>query len=240
LAVKFPYIRELYSFVDKDFIHDKEKHLSPDDLPDDVPTRYHNETEEEEFDFSLLKPHIEEAMKESSPPHSDFKLSASLHRILMENGLTRNIAAHSSLWHYMTVFKFENYVNWRFSGAVDGKRPEAKNRFLGGINRNALSRLWLWADLTFDEDESDPYHISKFSFNQNLHNFAVDTVLPRNRRLMRIIAKFVIVNDAKANTELGIKYLFPRMRILNATRKLYLLSDEEIFTYLDEFLDGMP
>lgn len=237
MSSKFPYINELGRFINNEFFYNRDERLTLDDLPGGVRTHFANQTGEDQFNPSLLMTHLNAAVESGmKPSDTDFKLSGSIHSLLLEHGINRSIAAMMPVWHFMTVFWFKEYVAWRFSAAVEGRRAEAKRRFLGSIDRNAISRLWLWADLTYDRDAEDPYHITKYSFNQNVPNFALMTVLPNNRRLMRLIANFIIQNAKIANTERGVKFLFPRIRILNSTRKLYMLDDKQIINYLDGFL----
>lgn len=237
MSSKFPYINELGRFIHDEFFYDRDVTLTLDDLPGGVRKHFANQTGDEELNSLLLMTHMNDAINSGmKPADTDFDLSASIHSSLMENGMNRRIAAIMPVWHFMTVFWFKDYVAWRFSSAIDNRKVEAKRRFLGRIDRNAISRLWLWADLTYDCNTDDPYHITRYSFNQNVPNFALMTVLPNNRRLMRIIANFIIQNAEIVNSERGVKYLFPRIRILNCTRKLHMLEDQEIVNYLDNFL----
>lgn len=77
-------------------------------------------------------------------PATDSKMAAFLHQELK---LTLFEASNRQFWHYLTVVRCPEYVSWRFK---KGTNPTAKYLFLGPWYRNALGRLWWWAEYSHD------------------------------------------------------------------------------------------
>jgi hypothetical protein len=80
---------------------------------------------------------------------SDGVLAMTVHRMM--NGTTIREARDPGLWAYLAVFGSPSYVKWRWQQSVTV-------RFAGNIRRNALARLWWWAQVTYDptKDLDDP------------------------------------------------------------------------------------
>ncbi|MBI3851389.1 MAG: hypothetical protein HY298_14095 [Verrucomicrobia bacterium] len=83
-----------------------------------------------------------------------------LHKAL--NGLTVREASDADFWAYIACIGCPQYVRWRW----DTPLPNTLwIRFAGNIRRNALSRLWWWAEITCDhtrsEDDPQRYDVTK-------------------------------------------------------------------------------
>ena len=74
---------------------------------------------------------------------TDGRMAAFLHRELK---LTLYEASQDEFWHFVAVLKCPNYVAWRWFSPKLNAVP--KNRFLGAWYKNALGRLWWWAEYT--------------------------------------------------------------------------------------------
>lgn len=82
---------------------------------------------------------VDEVMQRfpDDPPAGDAWLSEEIHKAL---GLPRGIAMDIRVWQFLTCIAHPEYVRYRW-----GKNDKvSKERFLGGIKRNAFARLW-WA-----------------------------------------------------------------------------------------------
>jgi hypothetical protein len=73
----------------------------------------------------------------ADPPEADRWLAPRVHAALR---VTRREAADKSLWGYLGVVRFENYVRWRFKDAP-------ASRFIGPPHDQAIGRLWWGAEL---------------------------------------------------------------------------------------------
>jgi len=61
-------------------------------------------------------------------------------------GITQREAADASLWAYLATFCSAGYVKWRWPDSV-------ALRYAGNIRRNALARLWWWAEVTHNPEK---------------------------------------------------------------------------------------
>jgi hypothetical protein len=82
--------------------------------------------------------------------------------------ISRRQAADLRLWHWLTVLHCRTYVDYRWG---QGTNPPNEERLLGGLNRNAFSRLWWITELTSDPKVSEPYRLTAVAFS--LQEFTV-------------------------------------------------------------------
>jgi len=222
--MKFAYIKELYRFVPDEFFEGASLNL--DEVLDQSARIVYTNEDEDEFDSNELNSLLQKAINDSSvtKPVTDFKLSAELHQYLSECGMNRNIAATKDVWEFYTVFYCMDYVRWRW----EKNDKVAKNRVIRpekGI-RNSLSRLWWWAEMTINTDESDPYHLTKnSSVTQDAIQFAMDTIMPTNKKILTFILKYII-NRGYGSRE--VQNLFSKARALNASRKIEFIDEDEL------------
>ena len=179
--MKFAYIKELYRFVPDDFFEGGSLDID-EVLEQDAKIVYTNE-EDEEFDTVELRSILQETMDDSSSAKqaSDFDLSAKLHRYISDCGMNRNISSANDVWEFYTVFHCMDYVRWRW----EKNNKVARTRVIRPEKgpRNSLSRLWWWAEMTYDNDADDPYHLTKKNVTQNGMQFVLDTVMPMNKKI---------------------------------------------------------
>lgn len=95
-----------------------------------------------ELDLEPVRAFIDEAMRQfaTDPPKSDSWLAPRLHYALR---LSRREAADRSLWRFLSVVPFDDYVRWRWRG----RKGVALDRFVGPEYKHALGRLWWGAEL---------------------------------------------------------------------------------------------
>ncbi len=227
--MKFAYIKELYKLVPDEFFEGASLNL--DEVLDQGAKIVYTNEDEDEFDSNELNSLLQEAINDSSvrKPVTDFKLSAELHQYLSECGMNRNIASINDVWEYYTVFYYMDYVKWRW-----GERP-AKERVIRpekGI-RNSLSRLWWWAEMTFDGDEDDPYHLTKKNVTQNGIQFSLDTIMPTNKKILPRILEYIINNNLSSD---DVETFFSKARALNASRKIEFIDEDELERTFDALM----
>jgi hypothetical protein len=74
---------------------------------------------------------------------SDGQMAVVLHKAL--HGLTAREASDPDFWAFLSCCGCPKYVRWRWNT----DKPDAFwKRIAGNIRKNALSRLWWWADVT--------------------------------------------------------------------------------------------
>lgn len=104
------------------------------------------------------------------------EIDAELAPIVHQNTeLTRREASEAGIWHWMATMWRPDFVRhrWPYS-ASDRTYSSMREKFLGGgtdIYSNAFGRLWWMTELSYDEDRSDPYELTrrvvKFQFLAN-------------------------------------------------------------------------
>lgn len=229
--MKFAYVKELDSFVPDETFEGVDFTLK-DLLAIKRAEIVYTSNNQEEFDSNQLKMLLLKTTDESEKgkTDTDFNLSAELHNLLSGCGMNRKIASNTDVWKFYTLFHCMDYVKWRF-----GEHP-AKNRVLGsekGI-RNSLSRLWWWAEMTFDPDKSDPYYLTKnSSLGQDTMLFAMDTIMPTNKKILTLILRYII-NKGYGSREIQI--LFSRARALNASRKIEFIDENILNDTFDKLM----
>lgn len=93
------------------------------------------------------------------PPSSDAWLAKEIHRAL---GLPRGIAMDVRVWQFLSCVAHPEYVWYRWSKAGQ----VSKERFLGGIKRNAFARLWWAAEVMKNGDD---YQVEPCFDSQDLY-----------------------------------------------------------------------
>lgn len=106
-----------------------------------------------QIDLESLGIVIDEAMRQFKDrrDESDAWLAPRVHAALR---LTRREAGDSSVWEYLSLVEFPDYVRWRFPGKPDeGTAPE---RFIGAEYKHAIARLWWGAEQTRNGSDYSP------------------------------------------------------------------------------------
>ncbi len=84
--------------------------------------------------------------------------------------LSESQASDERLWAGLCFGPFWNYVRYRWK---INKENDVKNHFLFGygprrsLTRNALARLWWIGKLTYDENRTDPWELTRFVCESN-------------------------------------------------------------------------
>ncbi len=227
---KFTYIKELYRFMPENYIPGEDTDLSLDDvLENGAKLRFYNE-DENDLDIEPIKTLLNSLLEITiHKPQTDFEISSNIHHLFNEVGMNRIIAANGDFWDFLTVFHFNDYLRWRW------KQSPNKERFLSSnTKRNAISRLWWWAELTYDPNRDDPYELTKSKeLLQNSIQFTLDTRLPNNKDTMSVILSYITDNDLSSD---DVAKFFVRARILNATRKCAIMDEATLNQSLEELM----
>lgn len=95
--------------------------------------------------FERITLHMGDPPSRTERVGSDGEMAASLHKVL--DGLSRREASDADFWAYLCCFGCPQYVRWRWT---TNKAGALWSRYAGNIRRNALARLWWWAEVTCD------------------------------------------------------------------------------------------
>lgn len=88
----------------------------------------------------------------SDPAKSDAWLGPRVHATVR---LTRREAADKTLWEFLTIVEFPEYVRWRWR-QKDADTPIPHDRFTGHESTNALARLWWATELVRNGSDYSP------------------------------------------------------------------------------------
>lgn len=175
--MKYKYIQDAQAKIHESFY----QNCNPDALQE-IESTIQEKGEGELFQYKHLNSEIRVAIHnhEGEPAELDGDMAALIHK---EMNLTRRVASFASFWHYCTLFEYLDYVEWRWYKA--DKKLINKDRVLGQWRRNALGRLWWWAEITFDANLDDPYKWTKrCSKSQELMLHAVDDFIGGDNGIM--------------------------------------------------------
>jgi hypothetical protein len=140
---------------------------------------------------------VDEVMQRfpDDPPAGDASLSEQIHLALR---LPRSVAMDIRIWQFLTCIAHPEYVRYRWGGT--GK--VSKERFLGGIKRNAFARLWWAAEIMKNgEDYSgiapcfESQDLYEAVFGRSFSKFPsaakafVEVVKNQERQIIREVAK---------------------------------------------------
>lgn len=104
-------------------------------------------------------------------------------------------ATNKYMWTYLSHFVFRDYVINRWMDAP--RENTIKTRFFvtGGKNSlfdNAISRLWWYGYLTYDEENSNHYHLTEILLlNQTICTDVIDTKFKMNSSVLKGILKAI-------------------------------------------------
>jgi hypothetical protein len=131
--------------------------------------------------------------------NSDGQMAAAIHQTL--SGLTLREACDSEMWAWIACCGCSQYVRWRWG--TDNSSALWK-RFAGNTRRNALSRLWWWAEIThqptFAVGNSERYSLTRnVRDRQSLMLWFVDCAFsgqPLLAQTLSILQQSAGLNDA--------------------------------------------
>jgi len=164
-----------------------------------------------QISITPLQPIIKEVIQTSieKPFKTDSRLARALHRNL---NLPRRYAMDTRIWHYLTCISYPEYVRFRWTR---NNNKVSKERFLGGIKRNALARLWWAAEVLHNEDD---YSLVNVCFdNQDLY----EAVFGRSLSKFPPAAK-VFVHTVKEETRIVIR---DSAKVVNLLLSTFVLED---------------
>lgn len=163
---------------------------------------------------------------------------ALIHR---EMRLPSQVAASNGFWKWVAVEKLHRIVEARRSAKSDVASLENYGIGTRDIGRNRIATLWLRADMLYDADARDPYHLAK----RFLHVDFITSGIIRHRygwcrNLARALVKFQYRNPESTEVYLhstdpsGIRRLYKRLRHLHSVYAFEFLSNQELVQVLKE------
>lgn len=229
------YIRKNYSNVYKDINKQNitlEKHL--------VNTIGYDYSEQSKFLNPKLKFYMDE-MKD--PKKTDYNNSKLIYNAF--KNLTESQASDFRLWSgYAATEDVYNYLKyrWKDNDKTILYRVVSHAKGKRGLAYHGIARLWWFAHLTYDENLSDPYELTKFTFS---YPHIMEKMIYRNFSNSRNI-RFGIIKGIKKYIDSGGFYktskldsLYKHISLISGTHLLDFIPQKEITKISVEYLNEL-
>ncbi len=169
------------------------------------------------------------AQHDSEKSRIDGAVAELLHRRLP---LTRGEAAEMRFWHYLAVVGCPFYVAWRYfderSGTVN------RERYIGPLDRNALSRLWWFAELTMDRSKEDYSRTRIGSQSGEFVKGTVEYLLGGNRQVVSLLIDLLFREGSPPPPDILVNRLLKKINAALVTVAVDALLPEEIARLIAE------
>lgn len=154
--------------------------------------------------------------------------------------LPPNLVASEGFWRWLAVEKFADAIEARHANA--GKPARLRNYGIdASVTANRLAIIWFRANMVYDCDAEDPYHLAK----RRAHTDFWESAIIRHfygwcGNLARVLVEFQYRDPSSNKAYLhstdpnGIRALYRRLRQLHSTISFEYLSDDQIWKILEE------
>ena len=147
--------------------------------------------------------------------------------------ISKREASFASFWHYGSIFSYLEYIKWRW---LDGATLN-RERILGAWRRNALGRLWWWAEITYDAEHEEPYFYTKrCARSQEFMLHAVDDFIGGDKGIMLAMCdQFFPEDDSMPDRNL-VRAAFAKLNAVLDTVAADSLSNENKIRLVKEII----
>lgn len=167
--------------------------------------------------------------KDSEGGRFESEASQIVHQLVPKN--LANAVSDPDFWRYLAIFHFADLVEWRHGSK---ENPAHLNNYgIGNTKRNLLFRMWIRAELSYDELASDPYHLSKVGDKDLWESHIIGVRTGNARATVRSLMKFLYPQDLKGKCRLKIKevrHLAKRLTRLRANVLLEVYDEPQALT----------
>ncbi len=162
----------------------------------------------------------------------DAELAIRIHECLPA---TRRQARVPEFWHYITLIASPTYVPWR-SAAGSPQWTDLTNRFLGGFRRNAVGRLWWWAEMTrrLNEEGLSNYGLTRSAAHARLMLWVVDDHVADCHLVMNRLLELLVSHGLSDHLVDGV---FKSLKAVAGARVIDMLSPNEARTLADQIFE---
>ena len=188
-----------------------------------------NESEEEP-DYNTIAELFSEAVsKGGNIATYDSELAVALHQMLP---LTRQEASRIEFWHHLSIDHCAEYVQCRWDHTKD-----FQSRYTNRWSRNAIGRLWWWAELT-KQDGDEPYHLTASINDQRFQLWIVDKLAAGHPILTKKLCEAFLENYDWARDNVGqvdkfTDEIWRHVNIRLATVVLDAMDEEDVTELVD-------
>jgi len=177
----------------------------------------------------------------------DEKNSNDLANVRMLYGTFKNLtplqATNKFMWSYLAHVTFKDYVVSRWIKDSREIQKTINEKFFvngtsGLMTDNAISRLWWAGYLTYDENNADPYHLTKILLSaQTIWTDILDTPFCGNKKVIKgILSGLKKCQDEKRITVDFMRECVKYFRRYAAVTNVDFLDEAEITDIVYEFL----
>lgn len=170
-------------------------------------------------------------LKLSDKPSDDFENAEAFYEGYKD--MSPIIASQETIWAYLTHIEYFDYVKERWGVSSDTSADTMIDHFfvrsMLKIARNGLARLWWPVYITFDNNNKDPYHLTKIFFANtqivvSMSESVLFTCKPLTQGVLEFFEEHPDVKTSKANIEKIMEYF----NALGGVRNLAFDSKEFI------------
>jgi hypothetical protein len=128
----------------------------------------------------------------------------------------------SGFWTWLAATHFGDLIEWRYGNKEDGS--DLKNYGIGAPIENFLYRLWLRAEIAYDDRASDPYHLVGLGDVDFWRSHVFRQSYSCARQFARALVKFQFPGGPEEKARLKIKQIRELAKRLSAARTNLLVE----------------
>jgi hypothetical protein len=151
------------------------------------------------------------------------------------------ILADADFWLWLAVAHFSDIVEWRYGNPENG--TGLANYGIGARSENLIYRLWLRADLVYDEEVSDRYNLCRRGQIDFYRSHLFRQGYANARNFSRALLRFQYPHDDPTEPKLKvdqIRELVKRLRRLRANLFLEILDEQECRKVIENEVSRVP
>lgn len=134
----------------------------------------------------------------------------------------------SDFWRYLAVIHFSDLVEWRHGTK---ENPAHMNNYgIGNTKRNLLFRMWVRAEIAYDEGSSEPYRLARFGDKDLWESHIIAVRTGNARATVRSLMKYLYPEELNGKCRLKIievRQLAKRLTRLRANVLLEIYDEQQ-------------
>ena len=183
-----------------------------------------------------LKKRFPDELKGKDKKGGEYEASAC--RIVHET-LPHSLLAFSDadFWIWLAVARLPDIVEWRHGGA--DRYAEIANYGIGNRTENLIFRMWLRAEIVFDEEAEDPYHLSRVGDQDLWRSHIIRQGYANVRTVAKALIEFQFEGDTPRLSNNGIRELAKRLRRLRSNIMFEFMTPNQMTEIILKLADGL-
>jgi hypothetical protein len=151
------------------------------------------------------------------------------------------VVGDPEFWIWLTLVNFGDLVEWRYDAQAQG--ADWRNYGVGASGENFLYRLWLRAELGYDESAPDRYHLVRRGDIDFWRSHLFRQSYANARVFARALVRFQYPgpNSREPRLKIGvIRELVKRLRRVRANLVFEILDEDYSMSLIESELAGLP